>query len=35
MSSATYNAPNHQLTFGGQTLSYDLNGNLTGPGGNG
>jgi len=29
VTSATYNAANHQLTFGGQTLTYDLNGNLT------
>jgi RHS repeat-associated protein len=28
VSSATYNAANHQLTFGNQTLTYDLNGNL-------
>lgn len=28
LSSATYNAANQQLSFGGQTLSYDLNGNL-------
>jgi RHS repeat-associated protein len=32
VSSATYNAANHQLTFGGTTLTYDLNGNLTGDG---
>ncbi|OLD62965.1 MAG: hypothetical protein AUI47_10710 [Acidobacteria bacterium 13_1_40CM_2_68_5] len=30
--SATYNANNQQLTFGSQTLAYDLNGNLTGDG---
>ncbi len=29
VASATYNAANHQLTFGSQTLTYDLNGNLT------
>jgi RHS repeat-associated protein len=29
LASATYNAANHQLAFGGQTLTYDLNGNLT------
>jgi RHS repeat-associated protein len=28
VSSATYNAANHQLTFSNQTLTYDLNGNL-------
>jgi RHS repeat-associated protein len=28
VSSAAYNAANHQLTFGGETLTYDLNGNL-------
>jgi RHS repeat-associated protein len=32
--SATYNAANHQLTFGSQTLTYDLNGNLTSDGTN-
>src|SRR5206468_2072994 len=32
VASATYNAANHQLTFGGQTLTYDLNGNLTSDG---
>lgn len=32
--SATYNAANHQVTFGGQTLTYDLNGNLTSDGAN-
>jgi len=30
--SSTYNAANQQLSFGGQTLSYDLNGNLTSDG---
>jgi RHS repeat-associated protein len=30
VASATYNAANHQLTFGGQSLTFDLNGNLTG-----
>jgi RHS repeat-associated protein len=34
LSSATYNAANQQLDFGGQTLSYDLNGNLTSDGAN-
>jgi len=34
LSSATYNAANQQLSFGGQTLSYDLNGNLTSDGAN-
>jgi RHS repeat-associated protein len=29
---ATYNSLNQQLTFGGQTFSYDLNGNLTSDG---
>ncbi len=29
---ATYNANNQQLTFGGQPLTYDLNGNLTSDG---
>jgi YD repeat-containing protein len=29
LEAATYNAANRQLTFGAQTLSYDLNGNLT------
>jgi YD repeat-containing protein len=29
LASATYNAANHQTAFGGQTLTYDLNGNLT------
>ncbi|HEX2269002.1 MAG TPA: hypothetical protein VHH35_05690, partial [Pyrinomonadaceae bacterium] len=32
--SATYNAANQQLTFGGKTLTYDLNGNLTNDGTN-
>ncbi len=32
VSSATYNVANHQLTFGGQSLTYDLNGNLTSDG---
>jgi len=34
MTGATYNAANHQLTFGSQTLTYDLNGNLTSDGTN-
>jgi len=34
LSSASYNASNQQTGFGGQTLSYDLNGNLTGDGAN-
>ena len=34
VASATYNAANHQLTVGGATLTYDLNGNLTGDGTN-
>ena len=34
VASATYNAANHQTTFSGQTLTYDLNGNLTGDGTN-
>jgi len=34
IASATYNAANHQLTFGGQALMYDLNGNLTSDGTN-
>jgi RHS repeat-associated protein len=34
VASATYNAANHQLTFGSQTLTYDLNGNLTSDGAN-
>jgi RHS repeat-associated protein len=29
LASATYNAANQQTAFGGQTLTYDLNGNLT------
>ncbi|MCA1602174.1 MAG: DUF6531 domain-containing protein, partial [Acidobacteria bacterium] len=32
--SATYNAANHQLTFGNQTLTYDLSGNLLSDGTN-
>jgi RHS repeat-associated protein len=32
VASATYNAANHQVTFGATTLTYDLNGNLTGDG---
>jgi RHS repeat-associated protein len=32
VASATYNAANHQLTFGGQSLTHDLNGNLTSDG---
>src|SRR5437899_7058243 len=32
VASATYNANNQQLTFGSQTRTYDLNGNLTGDG---
>ena len=32
LTSASYNANNQQLTFGGQTLAYDLNGNLTSDG---
>ena len=34
VNSATYNAGNHQTAFAGQTLTYDLNGNLTGDGTN-
>ena len=34
LSSANYNANNQQVTFGGQTLTYDLNGNLTSDGTN-
>jgi len=34
VTSATYTAANHQLTFGSQTLTYDLNGNLTSDGTN-
>jgi hypothetical protein len=30
LTSATYDAANRQLTFGGATLTYDHNGNLTG-----
>ena len=29
---ATYNAANHQVAFNGQTLTFDLNGNLTSDG---
>jgi RHS repeat-associated protein len=29
LASATYDSANQQTTFGGQTLTYDLNGNLT------
>jgi RHS repeat-associated protein len=32
VASATYNAANHQLTFGSATLTYDLNGNLSNDG---
>ncbi|MFY9620674.1 MAG: kelch repeat-containing protein [Pyrinomonadaceae bacterium] len=32
VASATYNAANQQLSFGGQTLTYDLNGNLVSDG---
>jgi len=32
VASATYNAANQQLTFSGQTLTYDLNGNVTSDG---
>ena len=32
VASATYNAANEQTKFGSQTLTYDLNGNLTGDG---
>ncbi|PYN89932.1 MAG: hypothetical protein DMD87_03705 [Candidatus Rokuibacteriota bacterium] len=32
LEAATYNAANRQLTFGAQTLTYDLNGNLTSDG---
>ncbi len=31
---ASYDAANQQLTFGGQTLTYDQNGNLTSDGTN-
>jgi len=34
VASASYNAANHQLTFGSTTLTYDLNGNLTSDGTN-
>ena len=34
LSAATYNASNQQLGFGIQTLTYDLNGNLTSDGAN-
>lgn len=34
VNSATYNAANRQTAFGGLTLTYDLNGNLTGDGTN-
>ena len=34
VASATYNAANHQLTFGAQALTYDLNGSLTSDGTN-
>lgn len=34
LSSTNYNAANQQTTFGSQTLTYDLNGNLTGDGAN-
>ena len=32
LTSATYNAANHQLTWGGQSQTYDFNGNLTSDG---
>jgi uncharacterized protein RhaS with RHS repeats len=32
LGAATYDAANRQLTFGGQALTYDLNGNLIGDG---
>lgn len=32
LAAATYNATNQQITFGGETLNYDLNGNLTSDG---
>jgi RHS repeat-associated protein len=32
LSGATYNAANHQVTFGSQTQTFDLNGNLTSDG---
>jgi RHS repeat-associated protein len=34
VTSAAYNAANQQTSFGGQSLTYDLNGNLTGDGTN-
>jgi RHS repeat-associated protein len=34
LTSATYNSANQQTSFANQTLSYDLNGNLTGDGAN-
>jgi YD repeat-containing protein len=34
VASATYDAANQQLTFGGQTLTYDATGNLTSDGTN-
>jgi len=34
LNSATYNAANQQLTFGGTALTYDLNGNLSSDGTN-
>lgn len=34
LAAATYNAANQQTSFGVQTLTYDLNGNLTGDGTN-
>ncbi len=34
MASATYDAANQQTAFGGQTQTFDLNGNLTGDGTN-
>jgi RHS repeat-associated protein len=34
LTSATYNSTNQQTSFANQTLSYDLNGNLTGDGAN-
>jgi len=34
LTSATYNAANHQLTWGGQSQTFDLNGNLTSDGTN-
>jgi RHS repeat-associated protein len=32
ITTTSYNAANHQTSFGGQTLTYDLNGNLTSDG---